>query len=89
MGAAGADLGAVVAQQPELVGGVEAEEVLAHAAGFDAVAAGEGSASRWICRNSMVKMGETAVPGDSVACSWSVIGFLSPCDRARGSAHQG
>ena len=39
--AAGADFGAVVAEQPEFVGGVEAEEVLAHAAGLDAVAAGQ------------------------------------------------
>lgn len=38
---AGADLGSVVAQEPELVGGLEAEEVLAHAAGLDAVSAGE------------------------------------------------
>ncbi len=39
--AAGADLGAVVAEQPELVGGLEGEEVLAHPAGLDLVAAGE------------------------------------------------
>ncbi len=39
--AAGADFGFVVAQQPEFVGGFEGEGVLAHAAGLDAVAAGQ------------------------------------------------
>ncbi|MGX1309901.1 hypothetical protein RKD24_000020 [Streptomyces calvus] len=39
--ASGADLGSGVAQQPEFVGGFEAEGVLSHGAGFDAVAAGE------------------------------------------------
>ncbi|UUN26074.1 hypothetical protein KK483_06270 [Streptomyces sp. FIT100] len=39
--AAGSYFGAVVAEQPELVGGVDAEEALANAAGLESAAAGE------------------------------------------------